>query len=129
MNCTKNLRSTSVNTVTGCQKGFLRHLRQGAALKSIFTLTLMFGFFALMPETVLAVSIDFGPTDNTLFQNIINWILGWVRNMGVLVAVWGVVQIALAFYNQSAEGKINGLAVLVSGGMLIAVSYATIIFG
>ena len=56
------------------------------------------------------------------FDAVVSFLAAWIGRIGGLVMFLGVVQFALAVYNQSPEGKINGFLVLVAGAMLVGIA-------
>ena len=56
------------------------------------------------------------------FDAVVSFLATWIGRIGGLVMFLGIIQFALAVYNQSPEGKINGFLVLVAGAMLLGIS-------
>jgi hypothetical protein len=59
----------------------------------------------------------------TQFNNVLSWILGWIQKIGIVLAVWGAVQIALSFSNEDAGQRRNGILQFISGLMVMAIGY------
>lgn len=59
----------------------------------------------------------------TQFDNTTNWVLKWIGKIGILVVIWGAVQIAFSISNEDAGQRRKGILELVSGLMIIAIGY------
>lgn len=67
--------------------------------------------------------------DTSKLDNVIKWILAWVSRVGIVIAIFGGIQLALGFKNDDADAKIRGLKTLVSGFMVYGVSQTPSLFG
>jgi TRAP-type C4-dicarboxylate transport system permease small subunit len=59
----------------------------------------------------------------TQYDNVLNWILGWIGRIGIVIAIWGAVQIGLSFSSEDAGQRRKGILELISGLMVMAVGY------
>ncbi|WP_440977669.1 hypothetical protein [Sedimentibacter sp. LTW-03] len=59
----------------------------------------------------------------TEFNNVLDWILVWIGRAGIVLTVWGAVQIALSVSNEDATQRRNGILQLISGLMVMAIGY------
>lgn len=57
------------------------------------------------------------------YDNVVSWILGWVGKIGILVTIYGAVQIASSFSTEDAGQRRKGILELISGLMLLAIGY------
>lgn len=57
------------------------------------------------------------------YNNVVDWILGWIGKIGILVGLWGLSQIAMSFSTEDAGQRRKGILELISGLMLIAIGY------
>lgn len=49
---------------------------------------------------------------------VIQWIVGWVAKIGLVVAFFGGIQVALGFMNDDADAKVTGMKTLAAGFMV-----------
>lgn len=56
------------------------------------------------------------------FNKVILFIAGWVNKLGMVVAFFGAIQLALGFKNDDADAKVRGLKTLISGFLVFAIS-------
>lgn len=59
----------------------------------------------------------------TQYNNVLDWILGWIGRIGVVIAVWGAVQIGLSFSTEDAGQRRKGILELISGLMVMAIGF------
>ncbi len=57
------------------------------------------------------------------FNNVLSWVLSWVQKIGIVIAVWGAVQIGLSFSTEDAGQRRKGILELISGLMVMAIGY------
>jgi len=57
------------------------------------------------------------------YNNVVDWVLGWVGKIGILVGLYGLVQIATSFSTEDAGQRRKGILELISGLMLLAIGY------
>lgn len=82
-------------------------------LKKIYG-TMAAGAIGLLPTTALA-----GPDALTAIDNLKNLMLSIISAAGVILVIWGIVQVAMGFKSQDGTQKAHGVLFLV-GGLLIA---------
>lgn len=56
------------------------------------------------------------------FNQVVLFIAGWVNKLGMVVAFFGAIQLALGFKNDDADAKVRGLKTLISGFLVFAIS-------
>ncbi len=59
----------------------------------------------------------------TQYDNVVNWILGWIGRLGIVVAIYGAVQISSSFSTDDPGQRRKGIMELISGLMLCAIGY------
>ena len=64
-----------------------------------------------------------------LLDNLFKWICVWVGRIGMIVAFFGAIQVALGFYRNDPDGKVMGLKTLASGFMVYSISLSPHLFG
>ncbi len=57
------------------------------------------------------------------YNNAVDWLLGWIGRIGIVVGLWGLTQIAMSFSTEDAGQKRKGILELISGLMLMAIGY------
>jgi hypothetical protein len=62
-------------------------------------------------------------------DNVVKWILAWVARAGIVVAIFGGIQTALAMKNDDADAKVRGVKTVVSGFMVYGISQSPDLFG
>lgn len=67
--------------------------------------------------------------DTSKLDDVIKWILAWVARVGIVIAIFGGIQLALGFKNDDADAKIRGLKTAVSGFMVYGISQTPSLFG
>lgn len=63
-------------------------------------------------------------TGDSGFTSVLDFVMGWVRNLGIGVLLWGAVEFFNGFRADDAEGKTKGIRFTVSGAGLMAVGIA-----
>lgn len=72
-----------------------------------------------------------GDLDNAVMMGhqridiVIQWIVGWVAKIGLVVAFFGGVQVALGFMNDDADAKVTGMKTLAAGFMVYGICAAS----
>lgn len=56
---------------------------------------------------------------------VIQWIVSWVAKIGLVVAFFGGVQVALGFMNDDADAKVSGMKTLAAGFMVYGICAAS----
>lgn len=82
-------------------------------LKKIYWTVAAF-ILAMLPHTALAA-----PDPVAGINNLKNLFLNILSAAGVIIVVWGIVQVAMGFYSQDGTQKTQGVLFLV-GGFLMA---------
>ena len=86
-------------------------------------LMMTFAFSALASTVVYASTNGLDPNQGLeMFSALISFLATWMGRIGGMVAFIGVIQFALATYNQSPEQRVTAMLVFVSGAMLLGVS-------
>lgn len=74
--------------------------------------------------TAVTATINVYATDGEKqYNNVLDWILMWIGRAGIVLTVWGAVQIALSVSNEDATQRRNGILQLISGLMVMAIGY------
>lgn len=81
--------------------------------------SLMTSVFLVMTNINVYATLD----GETQFDNVLNWFLGWIGKIGIVLSVWGAVQIAFSFSNEDAGQRRNGILQLISGLMCMAIGF------
>lgn len=81
---------------------------------SIALMIAMFVLFAASPA-MLSVNAD---TMDTLMTTVINLIANAAKYVGIVIILWGVFQIILAFRREDSEGISKQITTVVVGGVL-----------
>jgi hypothetical protein len=66
---------------------------------------------------------------SALLDNLFKWLCHWVGRIGLIVAFFGAIQVALGFYRNDPDGKVMGLKTLASGFMVYGISLSPHLFG
>ena len=77
--------------------------------------------FALLTAVIVNVNAYATGGGEEQFNNVLNWILIWVRNIGIVLALWGAVQIGMSFSTEDAGQRRKGILELISGLMVMAI--------
>lgn len=59
----------------------------------------------------------------TQYNNVLDWVLAWIGRIGIVIAVWGAVQIGLSFSTEDAGQRRKGILELISGLMVMAIGF------
>ena len=54
-------------------------------------------------------------SEDAAFQNVVNFIVKWVKRAGLLIAFFGAIAILFAMKNDDADGKQRGIMTFISG--------------
>lgn len=55
---------------------------------------------------------------------VISWIVSWAAKIGLVVAFFGGIQVALGFMNDDADSKVSGMKTLAAGFMVFGICMA-----
>ncbi len=77
--------------------------------------------FALLTAVIVNVNAYATNSGEEQFNNVLTWVLNWIRNIGIVIAVWGAVQIGLSFSTEDAGQRRKGILELISGLMVMAI--------
>lgn len=77
---------------------------------------------AIMMSIMSAVNV-YAVDGEAQYDNVVDWVLGWVSKIGILVGLYGLVQIANSFSTEDAGQRRKGILELISGLMLLAIGY------
>lgn len=92
--------------------------------KKIQLAVLTYTIFCTLSSPLFIASAAAAVTGSSAWTSVLNFVMGWVRNLGIGVALWGAVEWFNAFRADDAEGKTKGIRFVVSGCGLIAVGIA-----
>lgn len=67
--------------------------------------------------------------DTSALDNVLQFVLQWVVRVGIIIAILGGIDFAIAFMSDNPENKTRGLKIIVAGFMLAALAKAPEIFG
>lgn len=98
-------------------------LNNNVTLKSIcIALVLM-----LVATSAYAAPGD--PVGMDKLDSVIDVIATWLGRIGLIVAFFGAVQLALGFKNDDADGKVRGMKTLASGFLVFGITQSLPLFG
>ena len=89
-------------------------------------------YLTILMVTVLVMiscSSVFAATDTTGIDKLIDFIAAWVVKLGGVIAFIGGIMFAIAFKNDDANGKTNGIKTAVAGFMLVGIGLSKSLFG
>lgn len=81
--------------------------------------SLMTSVFLMMTNINAYATLD----GETQFDNVVTWLLGWIGKIGIVISIWGAVQISFSFSNEDAGQRRAGILQLISGLMCIAIGF------
>ena len=84
---------------------------------------LKMGVYAGLAAATIGFNAYAANDGETQFNNVLDWILGWIGKIGIVVAVWGAVQIGLSFSTEDAGQRRKGILEFISGLMVMAIGY------
>ncbi len=77
----------------------------------------------LLISVISTVSVYATVDGEAQYNNVVNWVLGWLGRIGILAGIWGLSQIAMSFSSEDAGQRRKGILELISGLMLLAIGY------
>lgn len=77
----------------------------------------------LLMSVISMVNVYATVDGETQYNNVVDWILGWIGKIGIVVGLWGLTQIAMSFSTEDAGQRRKGILELISGLMLMAIGY------
>jgi len=97
--------------------------RKGMMVGISGTMTLSLGLFLRSGFIGPATTPYLNPTeiDNDEMRKMINQIASWIPMLGLIVTIWGCVELIKAFKSDDAGGKQKALTIVVSGVALILI--------
>lgn len=69
------------------------------------------------------------PSGMSTFDGVIDVIATWLGRIGLVVAFFGGVQLALGFRNDDADGKVRGMKTMASGFLVFGLTQTLSLFG
>lgn len=93
------------------------------------TLFLKSAIFTLVLTLNVTTHIFASDAGMDSFDNIIDVIARWLGRIGLVVAFFGAVQLALGFKQDDADGKIRGMKTLASGFLVFGITQSLSLFG
>ncbi len=69
------------------------------------------------------------PADTSSLDKIVDWLALWSGKIGLVVAFFGGIQLALSIKNDDSDAKVRGIKTLVSGLMVFSITKALDLFG
>lgn len=81
----------------------------------------------LAANSVYAAAGD--PVGMDKLDTVIDVIATWLGRIGLIVAFFGAVQLALGFKNDDADGKVRGMKTLASGFLVFGITQSLPLFG
>ncbi len=79
------------------------------------------GIFTLLTAFIVNFNAYATNAGEEQFNNVLAWVLIWVRNIGIVIAIWGAVQIGMSFSTEDAGQRRKGILELISGLMVMAI--------
>jgi hypothetical protein len=92
--------------------------------KKLIALSILVGV-----ATSATVASAVGTADTSMLESLFQWVISFVRWIGVFVALFGGVQFALGFQQNNPDAKSQGIKSFVAGVMCIMITTATYLFG
>lgn len=83
----------------------------------------------LMLVATSAFAAPGDPAGMDKLDGVINVIATWLGRIGLIVAFFGAVQLALGFKNDDADGKVRGMKTLASGFLVFGITQSLGLFG
>lgn len=80
------------------------------------------GVLMILMPIISAINV-YAVDGEAQYNNVVDWILGWVGRIGIVVTIYGLVQIASSFSTEDAGQRRKGILELISGLMLLAIGY------
>lgn len=68
------------------------------------------------------------PAGMDTFDGVIDVVATWLGRIGLVVAFFGAVQLALGFKNDDADGKVRGMKTLASGFLVYGITQSMSLF-
>lgn len=68
------------------------------------------------------------PAGMATFDGVIDVVATWLGRIGLVVAFFGAVQLALGFKNDDADGKVRGMKTLASGFLVYGITQSMSLF-
>jgi hypothetical protein len=97
--------------------------------KYINILKIKFKKILIFSGLLSVINICCGATPNTeSIDNLVDWIAIWAGKVGLIVAFFGGIQVALALRNEDSDGKVRGIKTLVSGFMVYGITKSLDLF-
>lgn len=100
---------------------FFNVFNQNVGIKSICIAVV------LMLVATSAYAAD--PVGMDKLDGVIDVIATWLGRIGLIVAFFGAVQLALGFKNDDADGKVRGMKTLASGFLVYGITMSLPLFG
>ncbi|WP_235847541.1 hypothetical protein [Paenibacillus tuaregi] len=69
------------------------------------------------------------PVGMDKLDSVIDVVATWLGRIGLIVAFFGAVQLALGFKNDDADGKVRGMKTLASGFLVFGITQSLSLFG
>jgi hypothetical protein len=93
--------------------------------KPVVMKTTMFSLVLMLTATQ-AFAADAGMDS---FDSVVDVVARWLGRIGLVVAFFGAVQLALGFKQDDADGKIRGMKTLASGFLVFGITQSLNLFG
>lgn len=107
---------------------YLNSVFSNVFTKGIIIKTASFAL-VLMLVTTNAYAATASPAGMDSFDKVIDVIATWLGRIGLVVAFFGGIQLALGFKNDDADGKVRGMKTLASGFLVYGLTQSLALFG
>ena len=98
--------------------------------KSIIKILVIAGILTILSTVyVYAAPPTDIPADTSSLDKIVNWLASWCGKIGLVVAVFGGIQLALSIKNDDSDGRVRAIKTLASGFMVFSITKALDLFG
>lgn len=89
----------------------------------------MFSLVLLLTATQAFASTPTVDAGMSSFDSVVDVVARWLGRIGLVVAFFGAVQLALGFKQDDADGKIRGMKTLASGFLVFGITQSLSLFG
>lgn len=100
---------------------------------NLFTKEIALKSFCITVVMLLVVTSAYAaegdPVGMDKLDAVINVIATWLGRIGLIVAFFGAIQLALGFKNDDADGKVRGMKTLASGFLVFGITQSLSLFG
>lgn len=96
--------------------------------KNVAIKTACIALVLMVAATSAYASGSSAPAGMSTFDGVIDVVSTWLGRIGLVVAFFGAVQLALGFKNDDADGKVRGMKTLASGFLVYGITQSMSLF-